>query len=221
MNRFHLRSLLKGAFVLTFLAASLTQGFSASLFGPRLRWAPTNFVARDITTLAILVEHSATQNRGNVDTLRAVASTIEQEFTEACHNKGYQLVSRSMIQKCEKELELRRLRITDREGAALAGRVLNTSHLLIVTDDVHTRRMNRKNFVNGRMEIVHEVSARLNCQIIVTQSALEFAACSDNITTEGNSTGELIPTVARVAKRIAAALPARPSSTIPVTNPSR
>ena len=126
-----------------------------------------------------------------------------------------------MIQQCEKELELRRLRITDREGAALAGRVLNTSHLLIVAADVHAQPVKRKNVLTGKMETVYDIGSRLNCQILVTQTAMQFAACSDNSTTEGDNPRDLVPTAARVAKRIASALPARPAETVPVRNGSR
>ncbi|MBL9171404.1 MAG: hypothetical protein JNN07_26970 [Verrucomicrobiales bacterium] len=219
------RSYLKLCFIIAFSCSALISGIptasAASLFGPRLRWSPTNFVPSEIKTLAIVVEHNKTPNRGNADTLRAVVSTIEQEFSEACQNKGYQLVSRSMIQQCEKELELRRLRITDREGAALAGRVLNASHLLIVAADVHAQPVKRKNVLTSKMETVYDIGSRLNCQILVTQTAMQFAACSDNSTTQGDSTRDLVPTAARVAKRIANALPARPAETLPVKNESR
>jgi hypothetical protein len=203
-----------------FLAsASVTLG--GSLFGPGLSWVPTNFVPSEIKVIAVVVDYPPVQHKANVGYMLKMASSVQQEFEQALQTKGYTLVARTKLSECQKELDLRRLKITDREGAAHAGRVLNTSHLLIVSAVVNLTSSVQKDFLTGKPEKVQELSVRLNCQILVTETGLQVAACSDDTTTQGKGLAELDSTAVRVAKRIAKVLPARQTATDSVSKGSR
>jgi len=173
------------------------------------KWAPANFTGQEITTLAIVVDTGLKPSEDHGVTA-PIVSSAEQEFTQACLNKGFQLVSRVRIQEWQKELKLQKIGLSDPDGVARAGKMLNATHLLIITPNLSVQLQHGRNSATGRAQSYYSQQGRMDCQILEIETARSVAACSDD-----NSNGyaqdihDVIPLMAKVARRIAGALPDR------------
>lgn len=182
------------------------------LFEGKPRWAPTNFVSREIKTLAIVVSVPPGQ-ASDQGVMQPIVSNTEQEFTQACLNKGYQLVSRVRIEAWQKELKIQNIGMTDPAGVSKAGKMLNATHLLIITPSVSVQQQGRHNNLNRRIETYYSQQERLDCQIMEVETARSVAACSaQSSTSSAQGLQDLVSMTARLARRIAEALPDRHDS---------
>ena len=179
-------------------------------FRPALKWAPTNAPVDQIRTLAIVVAQDPQQSRDRTASVTsAIVSGIEQEFTQAALNKGYQLVGRERIAAWKKEIEMQNLGLSDPSSVARAGKMLNASHLLIATPNVFANQESHRN-LDGRSYQSINIRGRLDCQILEIETSQLFAACSDEAgNSAANSTVDSLPLMSGLAKRIAKALPPR------------
>lgn len=187
---------------------TVDSGDVKNVFKRAPKWAPATWTGHEIATLAIVVE-TGKQQGSDYGITAPIVSNAEQEFTQACLNKGYQLVSRVRIQEWQKELKLQNIGLSDPGGVAKAGTMLQASHLLIITPNVSVNLQRSRN-ASGRMQSYYSQQGRMDCQILEIQSAQSVAACSDDFSHDyANEIHDVIPSMANVAKRIAKALPDR------------
>jgi hypothetical protein len=204
----HFFALALSAAVLAIAATgcSFSAGSSdvTKLFKRAPKWAPTNFTGLEITTLAIVVD-TALKPSEDFGVTAPIVSSADQEFTQACLNRGFQLVSRVRIQEWQKEIKLQNIGLTDPASVTRAGKMLNASHLLVITPNVSVQMQH-----GGNSQSYYSQQGRMDCQILETETARTVAACSDN---DSNSFAQeihdIVPLMARLARRIAGALPNR------------
>lgn len=206
---FFIMALAASVLMLAPVGCSVTPNTITDAFKRPPKWAPATFTGQEIATLAIVVEVGP-QKGPDYGVNAPIISSADQEFTQACLNKGYQLVSRVRIQEWQKELKLQNIGLTDPSGVARAGKMLNASHLLIITPNVSAQLKRQRNSATGRLETYQSQQGRMDCQILEVETARSVAACSDDAANSfARDVHEVVPLMARLAKRIAGTLPDR------------
>ncbi len=128
---------------------------------------------------------------------KALDDSIAYEFDSVMTTKGYDIVSRSKVDHLVQELKFERNGLTDAETVQKVGKILNVSHVLVVTvPPVMTERLQGGGAT---------ASARVMAQILETSTGRVLISCSES----ENASMNIYDLVSKLSERVASAMPSK------------